>query len=103
MTDISQVQQEESSDEEAPRQTQLGRKQAVESEDESEEDAEPGNDTMDVDGDIDESQDQVVKKMVRYALACEFQRKTIKRQDISDKGGHFSVILSGKMLTLAVQ
>ncbi|KAH6710647.1 MAGE family-domain-containing protein [Leptodontidium sp. MPI-SDFR-AT-0119] len=80
------VQQEESSEEEAPRQTQRGRKQAVESDDdESEEDAEPGDDTMEVDGDLDESQDQVVKKMVRYALACEFQRKSIKRQDISDK------------------
>ncbi|KAG4437479.1 hypothetical protein IFR05_007034 [Cadophora sp. M221] len=79
------VQQEQSSEEEAPRQTQRGRKQAVESDDESEEDAEPGDDTMEVDGDLDESQDQVVKKMVRYALACEFQRKSIKRQDISDK------------------
>ncbi|PVH80197.1 MAGE-domain-containing protein [Cadophora sp. DSE1049] len=79
------VQEEESSEEEAPRQTQRGRKQAIESDDESEDDAGPGDDSMDVDGDLDESQDQVVKKMVRYALACEFQRKSIKRQKISEK------------------
>ncbi|KAL2069310.1 hypothetical protein VTL71DRAFT_15648 [Oculimacula yallundae] len=79
------VQQEESSEEEAPRQTQRGRKRAAESDDESKDDAEPGDDAMDVDADLDEGQDQVVKKMVRYALACEFQRKSIKRQDISDK------------------
>ncbi|KAH7308802.1 MAGE family-domain-containing protein [Rhexocercosporidium sp. MPI-PUGE-AT-0058] len=82
------VQQEETSEEEAPRQTQRERRhQAVESDDESEEeeDAQPEDDAMDVDGGLDESQDQVVKKMVRYALACEFQRKSIKRQDISDK------------------
>ncbi|KAH7409632.1 MAGE family-domain-containing protein [Cadophora sp. MPI-SDFR-AT-0126] len=80
------VQEEESSEEEAPRQTQRGRKQAVESDDDdSEDDAGPGDDEMDVDGDLDDSQDQVVKKMVRYALACEFQRKSIKRQEISEK------------------
>lgn len=64
---------------------QRGKKRPVESDDEEEEEnAEPGDDSMDVD--LDESQDQVVKKMVRYALACEFQRKSIKRQEISDKG-----------------
>ncbi|CZS96517.1 uncharacterized protein RAG0_05805 [Rhynchosporium agropyri] len=76
---------EESSEEETRRQTQRGRKRPAESEDESEEEADDGNDTMVVDAGLDESQDQVVKKMVRYALACEFQRKSIKRQDISEK------------------
>lgn len=55
---------------------------------------------MEVDGDLDESQDQVVKKMVRYALACEFQRKSIKRQDISDKGGNSCYSSSGWVLTV---
>ena len=39
---------------------------------------------MDVDG--EESMDQAVKKLVRYALACEYQRITIKRTGISEKG-----------------
>lgn len=39
---------------------------------------------MDVDG--AESMDQAVKKLVRYALACEYQRITIKRTGISEKG-----------------
>lgn len=34
----------------------------------------------------EESQDQVVKKMVRYALACEYQRIPIKRTGIAEKG-----------------
>jgi hypothetical protein len=40
---------------------------------------------MDVDEEAD-SQDQVVKKLVRYALACEFQRLPIKRIGITEKG-----------------
>lgn len=35
------------------------------------------------------SMDQSVKKLVRYALACEYQRTTIKRTGISEKGQHF--------------
>jgi hypothetical protein len=42
---------------------------------------------MDVDPDAD-SQDQVVKKLVRYALACEYQRVSIKRTGITEKGRH---------------
>jgi hypothetical protein len=38
---------------------------------------------MEADG---EEEDQTVKKMVRYALACEYQRVTIKRTGISEKG-----------------
>lgn len=44
-------------------------------------------DEMEVDGDED-SQDQVVKKFVRYALACEYQRMPIKRANITEKGKH---------------
>ena len=36
--------------------------------------------------DGEESQEQVVKKLVRYALACEFQRLPIRRSGISEKG-----------------
>lgn len=39
---------------------------------------------MDLDG--DDGHKQVVKKLVRYALACEFQRRTIRRADIAEKG-----------------
>jgi hypothetical protein len=39
---------------------------------------------MEVEG--GETQDQVVKKMVRYALACEYQRLPIKRTGIAEKG-----------------
>jgi hypothetical protein len=39
---------------------------------------------MDVDG--ADSQDQAVKKLVRYALACEFQRLVIRRTGITEKG-----------------
>ena len=99
VTYAEQVQEEESSEEEAPRQTQRGRNQAVESDDESEDDAGAGDDSMDVDGDLDESQDQVVKKMVRYALACEFQRKSIKRQEISEKGRETWLWLMLEVLT----
>ena len=41
---------------------------------------------MDVDGSEADSQEQAVKKLVRYALACEYQRIPIKRANISEKG-----------------
>jgi hypothetical protein len=59
------------------------RRRAPVSEDSEEDDEEQVGD-MDVDG--GESQDQVVKKLVRYALACEYQRLPIKRSGISEKG-----------------
>lgn len=60
---------------------------AVSESDSDAEDEEVGYDEMDLDGQAD-SQDQVVKKLVRYALACEFQRIPIKRVGISEKGQH---------------
>ncbi|KIN04424.1 hypothetical protein OIDMADRAFT_116466, partial [Oidiodendron maius Zn] len=51
--------------------------------DDSEDDEERVRDGMEVDQ--EESQDQVVKKMVRYALACEYQRLPIKRTGIAEK------------------
>lgn len=44
---------------------------------------------MDVDG--EETLDQAVKKLVRYALACEYQRISIKRAGISEKGQYISL------------
>ncbi|KAJ5053732.1 uncharacterized protein L3040_000023 [Drepanopeziza brunnea f. sp. 'multigermtubi'] len=77
------AQAEESSEEEAPRNTQRRRTQA-DSEDEEEDEAEePVEDTMELDS--DEGHRQVVKKLVRYALACEFQRKYIRKADIMEK------------------
>lgn len=45
----------------------------------------------DQDGDVDmertgDADDQLVKKLVRYALACEYARIPIKRDGIRDKG-----------------
>lgn len=52
--------------------------------DSEDDDEEQGGDDMEVDG--EESQDLAVKKLVRYALACEYQRLPIKRTGISEKG-----------------
>ena len=40
---------------------------------------------MEADAEPD-GQDHFVKKMVRYALACEYQRTSIKRTGITEKG-----------------
>ncbi|PBP28317.1 MAGE family protein [Diplocarpon rosae] len=77
------VEEEDSSDEETPANTQRRRTQA-ESDDESDDEAdEPGNDAMGLDG--GEGHSQLVKKLVRFALACEYQRRTIKRADVMEK------------------
>jgi hypothetical protein len=54
------------------------------SDDESEEEPDDGEE-MEVDAGAD-TQDQAVKKLVRYALACEFQRLVIRRTGIAEKG-----------------
>ena len=33
-----------------------------------------------------DSEDQLIKKLVRYALACEYSRQPIRREGIRDKG-----------------
>ena len=79
--------EEESEEEERPQtQTQRRRRQPV-SEDESEEEADEDGDEEMADAEPN-SQDQVVKKLVRYALACEYQRTSIKRSCITEKGQH---------------
>lgn len=53
--------------------------------------ASPGTETPDYiygdeDTQGDASLDQMVKKLVRFALACEYARQPIRRADISAKG-----------------
>lgn len=47
---------------------------------------------MEVEDEENESQDQLVKKLVRYALACEYSRIPIKREGVRDKSLSISVI-----------
>jgi melanoma-associated antigen len=77
---------EDESEEERIQSTQQNRRRAPPSEDESDEEAEEeGGDEEMADVEPD-SQDQIVKKLVRYALACEYQRTSIKRVGITEKG-----------------
>ncbi|KAG9228846.1 MAGE family-domain-containing protein [Amylocarpus encephaloides] len=78
-----QEEEEEEDEEEPSRSTQRGRARSPVSDDDSNDDTDDGEE-MDVDSGT-ESQDQVVKKLVRYALACEFQRLPIRRAGISEK------------------
>ena len=74
------------SEQEVTQSTQHGRRRAPPS-DESEEEDETQDAEEDVDiGDGENSQDQVVKKLVRYALACEYSRLPITRAGIREKG-----------------
>jgi hypothetical protein len=75
---------EEDEEEQPTQRTQRGRPRAPVSDDDSEEEAEDGDETN-VDA-TEDSQDQAVKKLVRYALACEFQRMVIRRTGIAEKG-----------------
>ncbi|CAG8962015.1 hypothetical protein HYFRA_00014123, partial [Hymenoscyphus fraxineus] len=78
------IEEESEEEDERPTQRARGRVQAADSDDESEE-AEEGE-GVDAGGNGEaDSQDQVVKKLVRYALACEFQRIPIKRTGISER------------------
>ncbi|KAH8811407.1 MAGE family-domain-containing protein [Xylogone sp. PMI_703] len=68
--------------------TQRGRNRrpvADDSEDEDNEAEEEDGEEMDLDG--ENSQDQSVKKLVRYALACEYSRLPITRTGIREKIG----------------
>ncbi|TVY81117.1 Non-structural maintenance of chromosome element [Lachnellula suecica] len=75
------IQEESESEEEPAPRTQ--KRRAVSEDDSERDEEEAGGDDMDVDG--EGSMDQAVKKLVRYALACEYQRVTIKRAGISEK------------------
>jgi hypothetical protein len=86
----SQVQEDESEEDEERSQTQgtqRNRRRAPPSEDDSEEEVQEEDEEMpDADADAEpNSQDQLVKKLVRYALACEYQRLPIRRNGITEK------------------
>jgi hypothetical protein len=59
----------------------------VSEEEEEEEEEEENDGDMDVDG--VEGEEQLVKKFVRYALACEYQRLPIRRAAVSEKGLYY--------------
>jgi melanoma-associated antigen len=73
------------SEEERPQNTQRNRRRAPPSDDDSED--QDGDEEMpDADADAEpNTQDQLVKKLVRYALACEYQRLPIRRTGITEK------------------
>jgi hypothetical protein len=57
---------------------------------------------MEVDGAVTRNEtDQLVKKLVRYALACEYSRFPIRRDGIRDKGGLSGVHIARRILTSA--
>jgi hypothetical protein len=81
---VQEAEEDEEEEEQPNQRTQRGRARAPVSDDDSEDEAEDGEEmAVDVAGD---SQDQAVKKLVRYALACEFQRLAIRRTGIAEKG-----------------
>ena len=49
-------------------------------------DAEDGDGETQLDGETQGSSQQMVKKLVRLALACEYTRQPIRRADITTKG-----------------
>jgi hypothetical protein len=79
LTASTQV-EEDSDEEDRPQQRQNRNK----SDDEA--DADDGDD-MDLDDHQGQSaDDQMAKKLVRYALSCEYSRTTIKRDGIRERG-----------------
>jgi hypothetical protein len=84
------VQEEEASEDEPPRSTQRPRQtqqdDSEEDEDDDENDDDESRDNIMEIGEEEDSQEQLVKKLVRYALACEYQRMPIRRAGISEKG-----------------
>lgn len=66
-----------------PTQTQRRRRDPTPEEDD---DVEMGDEEQGGSGSVE----QLSKGLVRYALSCEYSRKPIKRQDISEKGQYSS-------------
>ncbi|KAI9644416.1 hypothetical protein NHQ30_007773 [Ciborinia camelliae] len=79
------IRNDEESEEESPRNIQHRRRAAPESDDEEDEEEDDARDGEGMDLDREDSLDQAVKKLVRYALACEFQRLPITRTGIKEK------------------
>jgi hypothetical protein len=60
-----------------------------------EDDADYGGDTrMDDAGPRDETS-QLIKSLVRYALACEYSRTSIRRDGIREKGTGYEPVVDG--------
>lgn len=74
------------------------RRNGARDESESEEDAEPEGNDPDDDAGEDSTNGELVKKLVRYALACEFSRTPIRRDGIKERG-----LLSRSVLGLKSQ
>lgn len=85
--------EEQSEHDHRPRQRQRRSEPEPEPEPEAEDSEAPASDdAQDQDEDMDgvhrddSEQNQMVKKLVRYALACEYSRTPIRREGIKDKG-----------------
>jgi hypothetical protein len=66
-------------------QTQRRRRGPPSDDSEEDEEEEENDADMDVNG-VVEGDEQLVKKFVRYALACEYQRIPIRRGAVLEKG-----------------
>ncbi|KAB8294712.1 hypothetical protein EYC80_006674 [Monilinia laxa] len=80
-----QIREDDESEEETPRNSQRRRYAAHESDEEEDDEDEDDAGGEGVELDREDSLDQAVKKLVRYALACEFQRLPITRTGIKEK------------------
>jgi len=86
----------DNADEDRPSGSRRRSRRAPESDDDSD-DSENEEDDQDVDmerpaGADDATDDQLAKKLVRYALACEYARIPIKRDGIRDKGSYHDLL-----------
>lgn len=82
---VDQAQDEsEAESEEEPTRNQRIRRRVEEEESDNADESVPAGEEMEVEGDADK--DQLIKKLVRYALACEYSRIPIKRDGIREKG-----------------
>jgi hypothetical protein len=78
--------QEESDSGEGPSQTQRRRRGPPSDDSEEEEEEEEQQENGDGIDATHEATEQLVKKFVRYALACEYQRIPIRRAAVTEKG-----------------
>lgn len=79
-----QADEEESDEDSRPRQ----RRNRDLSDDNPEDDS---DEPMDADGDRSQNADnQLAKKLIRYAISCEYSRTAIRRDGIKERGAPFS-------------
>ena len=84
--------EDEEEEEDEDQEMELHRRNDPRAYSEGDEDEEPEANDPNDDGGEDSANGQLVKKLVRYALACEFSRTPIRRDGIKDKG-----LLSGSV------